>query len=36
VRDCAFDGVADPVNRISNVDGLAFTDVTVNGVPATG
>jgi polygalacturonase len=36
VRDCAFDGVTDPVNKISNVDGLAFTGVTINGVPVTG
>ncbi len=27
-RDCAFDGVAEPTNRISNVDRLSFTDVT--------
>jgi|SRR5579859_5324255 len=36
VRDCTFAGVANPVNRIGNVDGLSFTNVTVNGVPATG
>ncbi len=36
VRDCTFTGVANPVNRIGNVDGLSFTNVTVNGVPVTG
>jgi hypothetical protein len=36
VRDCAFDGVTNTVNRISNVDGLAFTNVTINGLPVTG
>jgi hypothetical protein len=34
-RDCTFDNVADPASRISNVDGLTFDNVTVNGVPAT-
>jgi len=36
VKNCAFDGVTNTVNRISNVDGLAFTGVTINGVPTTG
>jgi polygalacturonase len=36
VRHCAFDGVAATTNRVSNVDGIAFTDVTVNGQPVTG
>ncbi len=35
VRDSTFAGVANPVNRIGDVDGLSFTNVTVNGVPLT-
>jgi polygalacturonase len=36
LRDCAFDGVATPTNRVANVTGLTFTDVTVNGQPVSG
>jgi polygalacturonase len=35
VRHCAFEGVTTTSNRISNVDGLSFVDVTVNGQPLT-
>ncbi len=33
LRDCAFDGVANPTNRVANVTGLTLTNVTVNGRP---
>jgi polygalacturonase len=36
VKDCAFDGVTTATNRISNVDELVFTNVTINGQPVTG
>jgi len=36
VRDCAFDGVVNTTNRISNVEGLVFDNVTINGMPVTG
>jgi polygalacturonase len=36
VQNCTFDGVTNTTNRIGNVDGIAFTNVTVNGVPVTG
>jgi polygalacturonase len=35
VRDCAFDGVVDPADRFTGVDGIRFTDVTINGAPVT-
>ena len=35
VRDCAFDGVVDPADRFKDVDGIRFTDVTINGAPVT-
>lgn len=35
VRDCAFNGVADPADRFAYVDGIDFTDVTINGTPVT-
>jgi polygalacturonase len=34
-RDCTFENVTDPVNRITNVDGLRLTRVTINGQPAS-
>lgn len=36
VRDCVFDGVTNTTNKISNVDRLKFTRVTINGQPVTG
>jgi polygalacturonase len=36
LRDCAFDGVTTPTNRVANVAGLALTHVTINGQPVTG
>lgn len=35
VRNCAFDGVADPADRFSDVDGISFTGVTINGTAVT-
>ena len=35
VKNCAFNGVANPTNKITNVDGLSFTNVTINGKPVT-
>jgi hypothetical protein len=31
VQNCNFDGVTDPTDTISNVDGLSFTNVRING-----
>ena len=36
VKNCTFTAVANTTNKISNVDHLAFTNVTVNGTPVTG
>jgi hypothetical protein len=39
VRDCPFDvvtNITNTSNKISNVDGLRFTNVTINGTPVTG
>jgi hypothetical protein len=35
-RDCAFNGVGNTSNTISNVDNVSFTNVKINGKTVTG